>query len=140
MATEKIDDMIQSISTYDPKASAEENLNARLSNLPANKYEQYKARYEELKREHPTMANAYATVEGGNVISQLWNAATGKIDEEQGLKNYIYEQEKTFMDRIAGAGEKGPNVGTMLANVPGSALKVASGTLRAATNPLDTLV
>jgi len=141
---EELDNQIQKIGVVDFTADRETALQQRIATLTPSELQDYKQEREALKQNTPRTANLFQkTVKGKTLVWQMWNVITWDtkdLPQEEAFKNFVEEQEKSFVDQMVGVGTEWPKFANMMANIPWSALKTISAVARGMTNPVDTMV
>lgn len=121
-----------------------ESLKEKLDNMSKEEVAQYKKQYEQLLKDKDWRV---AKVEGKNVVSQLWNAVKWNLkydyDDEDFMK-WLVSQKADLWEYITWADsvlswETDPNVIQLFGNIPASAVKTFTATVRGMTNPYDTM-
>ena len=123
--------------------NAAENLKKELDSMSQQEVEAYRKQYEQLLKDKDRRV---ATVEGNTIVGRLWNAVKGNLkyeyDDEEFMK-WLISQKANLGQSLIGADdmlkdEHNPNVIKFFSNIPASAVKTLTATIRGMTNPYDT--
>ena len=121
-----------------------QNLMNKIENMSQEEVDKYRKQYEKLLKDKDWRVGQ---VEWNTIVGQLWNAVKGNIsyeyDDEDFMKWLISQkanlaESMTWADDILN-GEHDPNVIQLFGNIPSSALKTFTATLRGMTNPYDSM-
>ena len=121
-----------------------ENLKEEIDNMSQEEIDAYRKRYNELVK-NKDIRTAYT--EGDTIVERLWNGIKWNVyypeDDEAFIKRVI-SQKANLGQSLIGAddilnGESNPNVIRFFSNIPSSAVKTFTATVRWMTNPYDTL-
>lgn len=123
---------------------AAENLKDKIENMTQEEVDSYRKKYEQLlKDENWTVGR----VQGNNLVWQLWNAVKWNISydyNDEDFMKWLISQKANLWESLIWADdmlkwETNPNVIKFFGNIPWSALKTFTATVRWMTNPYDTL-
>lgn len=84
---------------------------------------------------------------GDNLVERLWNGIKGDLyypEDDEAFMKWLIDKKANLGQSLIGAddilkGETSPNVIRFFGNIPGSAVKTFTATVRGMTNPVDTL-
>ena len=126
-----------------------QNLADKINNLTDEEIAEYRKQYDKLVSEWKL--KWYTTqVTWDNAVEQIWNSIFGKkswkkyTDVEKWFTSWLIDQEANFGQYLIGADDtlkwvSSPNVAKFFSNIPWSAIKTLTATIRWMTNPYDTL-
>ena len=121
-----------------------ENLKEKVENMSKEEVEAYRKQYEELLKDKDWRV---ATVEWSNPFVQTWNLIKWnkkfEYDDENFMK-WLISQKASATEWLSWADEMltwdiSPSVIQFFGNIPSSALKTFTATIRGMTNPYDTM-
>ena len=120
-----------------------ENLKNEINNMSQEEVDKYRQIYNNaIKNEDRRVAY----VEWDNNLERIWNAIRGKTyyrDDDEAFMKWLISQKANLWQSLIGAddilkGESNPNVIQFFGNIPSSAIKTFTATVRWMTNPFDT--
>lgn len=124
---------------------AAENLKSKIQNMSKEEVEQYRKQYEKLLADKDWRV---AKVKWNTLVEQLWNGLVKgekyyDYDDEDFMK-WLISQKASLWESLIWADdmlkwEHNPNVIKFFGNIPWSALKTFTATVRWMSNPYDTL-
>lgn len=124
--------------------STTNSLKDKIENMSQEEIEAYRKQYQQLLKDKDRRT---ARVQGNTLVSQLWNAIKWNLsydynDEE--FMEWLVSQKTNLRESLAWADdilneEHNPNVIQFFWNIPSSALKTFTATVRWMSNPYDTL-
>lgn len=121
------------------------NLKEKIENMSKEEVEQYRKQYEQLLKDKDRKV---ATVTGDNLVEKLWNGLVKKdlnYDyKDEDFMKWLISQKANLWQSLIWADdvlqwEHNPNVIKFFGNIPSSAVKTFTATVRWMTNPYDTL-
>ena len=121
-----------------------ESLKEKLDNMSEKEVEAYRKKYQELLKDKSFRV---ARVEWDNVVERLWNAVKWDLKydyNDEDFEKWLIEQKANLWEYMVWADdvlqwESNPNVIQFFGNIPSSAVKTFTATVRWMTNPYDTL-
>lgn len=121
-----------------------ETLKEKLDNMSEKEVEAYRKKYQEMLKNKDWKT---AQVEWDTIVEQLWNAVKWDLKydyNDEDFEKWLIEQKTNLWEYIVWADdvlqwETNPNVIQFFGNIPSSALKTFTATVRGMTNPYDTL-
>ena len=121
-----------------------ENLKNEIDNMSQEEIDRYRKIYNEAVKDKDIRV---ATVEWNSVVGRLWNAIKWNLKydyEDEDFIKRVISQKANLGQSLIGAddilrGESNPNVIRFFSNIPASAVKTFTATVRWMTNPYDTL-
>jgi len=123
---------------------AVEDLKNKIDNMSQKEVEAYRKKYQEMLKDKDWRT---AQVEWDNVVERLWNAVKWDLKydyNEEDFMKWLIDQKSNLWEYMIGANdvlkwENNPNVIKFFGNIPSSAVKTFTATVRGMTNPYDTL-
>lgn len=123
---------------------AADNLKSKIENMSKEEVAKYRKEYNKLVK-NKSIQTAY--VEWDTVLERLWNGIKGNVtyrDDDEAFMKWLVSKKANFGETLAWADtllkwETDPNVLQMFGNIPSSALKTFTATVRGMTNPYDTM-
>ena len=123
---------------------AVEDLKNKIDNMSQKEVEAYRKKYQEMLKDKDWRT---AQVEWDNVVERLWNAVKWDLKydyNEEDFMKWLIDQKSNLWEYMIGANdvlkwEHNPNVIKFFGNIPSSAVKTFTATVRGMTNPYDTL-
>ena len=123
---------------------AANNLKSKLENMSKEEVAQYKKQYEQLLKDKDRRV---AKVEWNTIVWQLWNAVKWNLKydyNDEDFMKWLISQKASLGESLIWADdmlkdEHNPNVIKFFGNIPTSAVKTFTATVRWMTNPYDTL-
>ena len=124
--------------------NATNNLADKINNMTPEEIEAYREQYKQELKDHNWRA---ARVEWDTIVEQLWNGINWNfVDDytDEWFLEWLVHWKANLWESLIGADdillwESNPNVIRFFANIPWSAVKTFTATVRWATNPADTL-
>lgn len=124
--------------------STTEDLKSKIENMSPEEIERYRKIYKQLLADKDWRVGR---VQGDTLVSQLWNGIKWDISydyDDEGFMEWLVSQKANLFESLSGAddilkGEHNASVIQFFGNMPWSALKTFTATLRWLTNPYDTL-
>lgn len=121
-----------------------ESLSKKLDNMSQEEIEAYREKYKQMLKDKDLRT---ATVEWDNLVEQLWNAVKWDLKydyNDEDFAKWLISQKANLWESLVWADdvlqwESNPNVVQFFGNIPSSALKTFTATVRGMTNPYDTL-
>ena len=121
-----------------------ESLTKKLDNMSQKEIEAYREKYKQMLKDKDLRT---ATVEWDNLVEQLWNAVKWDLKydyNDEDFAKWLISQKANLWESLVWADdvlqwESNPNVVQFFGNIPSSALKTFTATVRGMTNPYDTL-
>ena len=121
-----------------------ESLSKKLDNMSQEEIEAYREKYKQMLKDKDLRT---ATVEWDNLVEQLWNAVKWDLKydyNDEDFAKWLISQKANLWESLVWADdvlqwESNPNVIQFFGNIPSSALKTFTATVRGMTNPYDTL-
>lgn len=121
-----------------------ESLKEKLDNMSQKEIEEYRKKYKEMLKNKDWRT---AQVEWDTIVEQLWNAAKWDLNydyNDEDFGKWLIQQKANLWEYMVGADdvlqwETNPNVIQFFGNIPSSAVKTFTATVRGMTNPYDTL-
>ena len=121
-----------------------ESLKEKLDNMSQDEVERYRQIYQQALKDKDWRV---ARVKWDTVVWRLWNAIKWDLSYEyndEDFMKWLISQKANLWESMSGAddilkGETNPNVIQFFGNIPSSALKTFTATVRGMTNPYDTL-
>lgn len=121
-----------------------ESLKEKLDNMSQKEIEEYRKKYKEMLKNKDWRT---AQVEWDTIVEQLWNAAKWDLNydyNDEDFGKWLIQQKANLWEYMVGADdvlqwESNPNVIQFFGNIPSSAVKTFTATVRGMTNPYDTL-
>jgi len=121
-----------------------ESLTKKLDNMSQEEIEAYREKYKQMLKDKDLRT---ATVEWDNLVEQLWNAVKWDLKydyNDEDFAKWLISQKANLWESLVWADdvlqwESNPNVVQFFGNIPSSALKTFTATVRGMTNPYDTL-
>lgn len=121
-----------------------ESLKNKIENMSPEEVKRYREEYNNLAK-NKSIQTAY--VEWDNIVEQLWNGIKGNIkyrDDDEAFMKWLISQKTNLWESLVGADnilkwESDPNVIQFFGNIPSSAVKTFTATVRGMTNPYDTM-
>ena len=121
-----------------------ESLKEKLDNMSQKEIEEYRKQYKEMLKNKDWRT---AQVEWDTIVEQLWNAAKWDLKYDYNDENFgkwLIQQKANLWEYMVGADdvlqwETNPNVIQFFGNIPSSAVKTFTSTVRWLTNPYDTM-
>ena len=123
---------------------AVESLKSKIEWMSKEEVAEYKKQYEKLLKDKNRKV---AKVEWNTVVSRLWNAVKWNLKydySDEDFMKWLISQKASLWESLTWADdflkwESNPNVIQFFGNIPSSALKTFTATVRWMTNPYDTL-
>lgn len=123
---------------------ATESLKNKIENMSKSELEKYRKEYKKMAK-NKDIRTAY--VEWDTIVEQLWNGIRWKIsyrDDDEAFMKRLISKKANLGESLAWADdvlqwESNPNVVQFFGNIPSSAVKTFTATVRWMTNPYDTL-
>lgn len=124
--------------------STTEDLKNKIENMSPEEIERYRNIYKQLLADKDWRVGR---VQGDTLVSQLWNGIKWDISydyDDEGFMEWLVSQKANLFESLSGAddilkGEHNASVIQFFGNMPWSALKTFTATLRWLTNPYDNL-
>ena len=121
-----------------------ESLSKKLNNMSEKEIEAYRKKYQEMLKDKDWKT---AQVEWDTIVEQLWNAVKWDLKydyKDEDFEKWLIEQKTNLWEYMVWADdvlqwETNPNVIQFFGNIPSSAVKTFTATVRGMTNPYDTL-
>lgn len=121
-----------------------DSLKNKLDNMSKEEVAQYKKKYEQLLKDKDLRV---AKVEWNTVVWQLWNAVKWNLKydyNDEDFMKWLVSQKANLGESLVGADdilswETDPNVIQLFGNIPASAVKTFTATVRWMSNPYDTM-
>ena len=121
-----------------------ESLKEKLDNMSQKEIEEYRKQYKEMLKNKDWRT---AQVEWDTIVEQLWNAAKWDLNydyNDEDFGKWLIQQKANLWEYMVGADdvlqwETNPNVIQFFGNIPSSAVKTFTATVRWLTNPYDTM-
>ena len=121
-----------------------DSLKSKLENMSKEEVAQYRKQYEQLLKDKDRKV---AKVEWKTLVWQLWNAIKWDLKydyNDEDFMKWLISQKANLWESLVGADdalkwETNPNVIQFFGNIPSSALKTFTATVRWMSNPYDTL-
>ena len=121
-----------------------ENLKAELENMSQDEIDAYREQFRKAVGEKKIWT-AYTTWD--TIVERLWNGIKGNVyypEDEEAFYKWLIDKKISLWQSLIGAdgiltGESNPNVIRFFSNIPASAVKTFTATVRGMTNPYDTL-
>ena len=121
-----------------------ESLTKKLDNMSQKEIEAYREKYKQMLKDKDLRT---ATVEWDNLVEQLWNTVKWDLKydyNDEDFAKWLISQKANLWESLVWADdvlqwESNPNVVQFFGNIPSSALKTFTATVRGMTNPYDTL-
>jgi len=145
-ATETIDNAANKFASklmvsWDKAAS---NLADRINNMSEEEVARYRKQYEQQLKDKDWRVGR---VQGDTIVEQLWNGIKWNISydyNDEDFYEWLVDQKATLWESLIWADdilqwEKNPNVIQFFGNIPSSAVKTFTATVRGMTNPYDTM-
>ena len=115
----------------------------KLDNMSQEEIESYREQYKQMLKDKNWRT---AQVEWDTIVEWLWNAIRGKIKydyNDEDFMKWLITQKTNLWESLVWADdilqwESNPNVVQFFGNIPSSALKTFTATVRWMTNPVDT--
>lgn len=141
------------VNKYIPTVTWEKSVNnlaEKINNLTDDEIAEYRKQYDKLVSEWKL--KWYTTqVVWDNLVEQLWNSIFGKkswkkyTDVEKWFTSWLIDQNANFWQYMIWANDTlqwvtAPNAVKFFSNIPWSAVKTLTATIRWMTNPADTLI
>ena len=123
--------------------STAENLRNKVENMSPEEVERYRKQYQKLLKDKDWRVGQ---VQGDTIVEQLWNGIKWNISydyNDEDFIKWVISQKANLWESLTWADdilnwESDPNVIQLFGNIPSSALKTFTATLRGMTNPYDT--
>lgn len=123
--------------------STAENLRNKVENMSPEEVERYRKQYQKLLKDKDWRVGQ---VQGDTIVEQLWNGIKWNISydyNDEDFIKWVISQKANLWESLTWADdflnwESDPNVVQLFANIPSSALKTFTATVRGMTNPYDT--
>lgn len=123
---------------------AANNLANRINNMSEEEVARYRKEYEQQLKDKDWRVGR---VQGDTIVEQLWNGIKWNISydyNDQDFYEWLVWQKATLWESLIWADdilqwEKNPNVIQFFGNIPASAVKTFTATVRGMTNPYDTM-
>lgn len=120
------------------------NLQNKLDNMSREEIEWYRKQYEQLLKDKDWKVGK---VQGDTIVEQLWNGIKGNISydyTDEDFMKWLISQKANLGESLTWADdllkwESDPNVVQLFGNIPASAVKTFTATVRWMTNPYDTM-
>ena len=127
--------------SWDKAAS---NLADRINNMSEEEVARYRKQYEQQLKDKDWRVGR---VQGDTIVEQLWNGIKWNISydyNDEDFYEWLVDQKATLWESLIWADdilqwEKNPNVIQFFGNIPSSAVKTFTATVRGMTNPYDTM-
>lgn len=124
--------------------SAATNLAEKLNNMSQEEIEKYRKQYEQQLKDKDWRVGR---VQWDTVVEQLWNGIKWNISydyNDEDFMEWLVGQKASLWESLIGADdilkwETNPNVIRFFSNIPSSAVKTFTATVRGMTNPYDTM-
>lgn len=121
-----------------------ESLKSKIEWMSKEEVAEYKKQYEQLLKDKDWKV---AKVEWNTIVSRLWNAVKWNLKydyNDEDFMKWLISQKASLWESLTWADdflkwESNPNVVQFFGNIPSSALKTFTATVRWMTNPYDTL-
>ena len=123
---------------------ATNNLANKIQNMSKKEVAQYRKQYEKLLKDKDWRVGR---VQGDTIVEQLWNGIKWNISYDYNDKDFmewLVSQKANLWESLIWADdilkwETNPNVIQFFGNIPSSAVKTFTATVRGMTNPYDTM-
>ena len=123
---------------------AANNLANKIQNMSKKEVAQYRKQYEKLLKDKDWRVGR---VQGDTIVEQLWNGIKWNISYDYNDKDFmewLVSQKANLWESLIWADdilkwETNPNVIQFFGNIPSSAVKTFTATVRGMTNPYDTM-
>ena len=123
---------------------AASNLADRINNMSEEEVARYRKQYEQQLKDKDWRVGR---VQGDTIVEQLWNGIKWNISydyNDEDFYEWLVDQKATLWESLIWADdilqwEKNPNVIQFFGNIPSSAVKTFTATVRGMTNPYDTM-
>ena len=124
--------------------STTESLRSKIEGMSESELKKYRKEYNKLAKDK-SIQTAY--VEWDNIVERLWNGIKGNItyrDDDEAFMKRLIDKKANLGESLTGADdvlqwESNPNVVQFFGNIPSSAVKTFTATVRWMTNPYDTM-
>lgn len=121
-----------------------ENLKNEIENMSQDEINMWRNEFRKAVGEKK-IGTAYTY--GDNLVERLWNGIKGDLyypEDDEAFMKWLIDKKANLGQSLIGAddilkGETSPNVIRFFGNIPGSALKTFTATVRGMTNPVDTM-
>ena len=123
---------------------AANNLANKIQNMSKKEVAQYRKQYEKLLKDKDWRVGR---VQGDTIVEQLWNGIKWNISydySDEDFMEWLVSQKANLWESLIWADdilkwETNPNVIQFFGNIPSSAVKTFTATVRGMTNPYDTM-
>lgn len=123
---------------------AANNLANKIQNMSKKEVAQYRKQYEKLLKDKDWRVGR---VQGDTIVEQLWNGIKWNISydySDEDFMEWLVSQKASLWESLIWADdilkwETNPNVIQFFGNIPSSAVKTFTATVRGMTNPYDTM-
>lgn len=121
-----------------------ENLKNEIENMSQDEIDMWRNEFRKAVGEK-RIGTAYTY--GNNLVERLWNGIKGEKfypEDDEAFMKWLIDKKANLGQSLIGAddilqGETSPNVIRFFGNIPGSAVKTFTATVRGMTNPVDTM-